>query len=63
MTIAIIGSNHIDIDESMASADPEAIRQMLLAAHPEIKRADIYAKRKNDGTRIIEFRPKPGRKG
>ncbi len=62
MTIAIIGSNKIDIDESMAAESPETIRQTLLTAYPEIKRADIYEKT-TDGQRIIEFRPKPGRKG
>ena len=35
MTIAIIGSNKIDIDESMAAESPETIRQRLLTAYPK----------------------------
>lgn len=57
-----IGATRIIEDASMSMLDNEAIRDLLKTSYPEIANATIREHAEN-GLRVIEFLPQPGRKG
>ena len=57
-----IGATRIVEDPSMASLDNNAVRDVLKTSYPEIANATVREREEN-GLRIVEFLPQPGRKG
>jgi len=57
-----IGATRIVEDPSMAPLDNNAIRDLLKTSYPEIANATIR-EREDNGLRVVEFLPQPGRKG
>lgn len=57
------GSTIIAEDSSMAGKSPEEIREILKYQYPEVANATINTRTNDDGQEIVEFLPKPGRKG
>lgn len=57
-----IGATRIVEDASMSALDNEAIRDLLKTSYPEIANATIREREEN-GLRVVEFLPQPGRKG
>ena len=57
-----IGATRIVEDASMSAMDNNAIRDFLKTTYPEIANATIR-EREEDGLRVVEFLPQPGRKG
>jgi hypothetical protein len=57
-----IGATRIVEDESMTSLDNEAVRNLLKATYPEVANATLRERDEN-GLRVVEFLPQPGRKG
>lgn len=57
-----IGTTRIVEDVSMSSLDNNAIRDLLKSSYPEIANATIR-ERDDNGVRVVEFLPQPGRKG
>jgi hypothetical protein len=57
-----IGATRIVEDASMSSLDNNAIRDLLKTSYPEIANATIRERDEN-GLRVVEFLPQPGRKG
>jgi PRTRC genetic system protein C len=47
----------------MSSLDNEAVRSLLKATYPEIANATIREATTDDGQKVVEFLPQPGRKG
>lgn len=56
------GATRIVEDETMAGLTNEQVRDILKRAYPEVAHATIR-EREQDGLRIVEFLPQPGRKG
>lgn len=63
MRIFKTGSTIITEDESTAGLSPEEVRDILRYRFPEVAHATIRERTGDDGTLILEFLPKPGRKG
>ncbi|GIK27946.1 MAG: hypothetical protein IT298_01805 [Chloroflexi bacterium] len=57
-----IGATRIVEDPSMSSLDNNAVRDVLKTSYPEIANATIREREEN-GLRVVEFLPQPGRKG
>lgn len=57
-----IGATRIVEDASMSVLDNNAIRDLLRTSYPEIANATIRERDEN-GLRVVEFLPQPGRKG
>lgn len=57
-----IGATRIVEDPSMSSLDNNAVRDVLKTSYPEITNATIREREEN-GLRVVEFLPQPGRKG
>jgi hypothetical protein len=57
-----IGATRIVEDASMSTLDNNAIRDLLKTSYPEIANATIREHDEN-GVRVVEFLPQPGRKG
>ena len=57
------GSTTITEDESTSGLTPEQVRDVLKYQFPEVANATINSRSTEDGQQIIEFLPKPGRKG
>ena len=57
------GAVRIVEDESMRGLDNDAIRSLLKATYPEIANATIREVTTDDGQKVVEFLPQPGRKG
>ncbi len=57
-----IGATRIAEDVSMASLSNEQVRDVLKRTYPEIAHATIR-EREDNGHRVVEFLPQPGRKG
>jgi hypothetical protein len=57
-----IGATRIIEDPSMASLDNNAVRDVLKTSYPEIANATLREREEN-GLRVVEFLPQPGRKG
>ncbi|HMN12867.1 MAG TPA: hypothetical protein PKD55_11140 [Bellilinea sp.] len=56
------GATRIVEDETMTGLSNEEVRQILARSYPEVAHATIR-EREQDGLRIVEFLPQPGRKG
>lgn len=57
-----IGATRIVEDVSMAALTNEQVRDLLKTSYPEIANATLREREEN-GLRVIEFLPQPGRKG
>lgn len=57
-----IGAARIVEDASMSPLSNEQIRDILKRTYPEIAHATIR-ERDDNGQRVVEFLPQPGRKG
>lgn len=57
-----IGATRIPDDVSLSSLSNEQVRDILKRTYPEIAHATIR-EREDNGYRVIEFLPQPGRKG
>lgn len=57
------GAVRIVEDDSMRGLDNEAVRNLLKVTYPEIANATIREISTEDGQKVIEFLPQPGRKG
>jgi PRTRC genetic system protein C len=57
-----IGTTRIVEDPSMSALSNEQVRDLLKTSYPEIANATIREREEN-GLRIVEFLPQPGRKG
>lgn len=58
-----IGATTIQADDSMAHLDNEQVRAVLKRTYPEVAHATIRERTLEDGTKLVEFLPQPGRKG
>jgi len=56
------GATRIVEDETMAGLTNDQVRDVLKRTYPEVAHATIR-EREQDGLRIVEFLPQPGRKG
>lgn len=56
------GATRIVEDETMVGLTNEQVRDVLKRSYPEVAHATIR-EREQDGLRIVEFLPQPGRKG
>ncbi len=57
-----IGATRIVEDPSMSGISNEGVRDLLKTNYPEIANATIREREEN-GLRVVEFLPQPGRKG
>lgn len=57
-----IGATRIVEDAAMAELSNEQVRDLLKRSYPEVAHATIR-EREQDGLRIVDFLPQPGRKG
>ena len=57
-----IGATRIVEDETMRGQTNEQVRELLKRTYPEVAHATIR-EREHEGNQIVEFLPKPGRKG
>ncbi|MCK6580822.1 MAG: PRTRC system protein C [Anaerolineae bacterium] len=57
-----IGATRITEDASMSGATNEQVRDLLKTSYPEIANATLRERDEN-GMRVVEFLPQPGRKG
>jgi PRTRC genetic system protein C len=57
-----IGATRIVEDPSMAALTNEQVRDLLKTSYPEIANATLREREEN-GLRVVEFLPQPGRKG
>jgi len=57
-----MGATRIVEDETMAGLSNEEVSDILKRTYPEVAHATIR-EREQDGQRIVEFLPQPGRKG
>lgn len=57
-----IGGTTVREDESTRGLDNEAVRDLLKHTYPEVANATIR-ETQADGQTVVEFLPKPGRKG
>ena len=58
-----IGATTISEDESLAGRSLDEIKDILKHSYPEVAHSTVNTCTSEDGTQIIEFLPKPGRKG
>ena len=58
-----VGGRTIHEDESTQGLDAEAVRAILKRSYPEGANATLRETTGDDGQPVIEFLPKPGRKG
>ena len=56
------GATRIVEDETMTGLSNEEVRQILARTYPEVAHATLR-EREQDGMRIVDFLPQPGRKG
>jgi hypothetical protein len=56
------GATRITEDASMSGLTNEQVRDVLKTSYPEIANATIREREEN-GVRVVEFLPQPGRKG
>lgn len=57
-----IGTTRIVEDPSMSGLTNEQVRDLLKTSYPEIANATLREREEN-GLRVVEFLPQPGRKG
>ena len=60
--VFVIGATRIKEDASLAGRSNEEIRDILRRTYPEVAHATIR-EREQDGMKILDFIPVPGRKG
>jgi hypothetical protein len=58
-----IGATIISEVETLAGCSLDEIKDILKHSYPEVAHATVNTRTSEDGTQIIEFLPKPGRKG
>lgn len=58
-----VGTATIVADETTANLDAEGVRAALRPSYPEVANATATERTLEDGTPVVEFSPKPGRKG
>ena len=58
-----IGATTIVADETTAAMDNEQARQFFQATYPEVAHATIREQPLDDGTVVVTYLPRPGRKG
>lgn len=58
-----IGTSTIVEEDSMRELDKEAIRELLKPSFPEVAHATIRERTLEDGTMVLDFIARPGRKG
>ncbi len=58
-----IGTTTITEDNSTRDQTPQQVKAILQRAFPEIANAEIRETTRDDGTPVIQFVPRPGRKG
>lgn len=58
-----IGATRIVGDTTTAELSAEQVRTLLNATYPEVTNATIRETTLDNGTRVLEFLPQPGRKG
>ena len=61
--IFMIGTTRIVADETTAGLDAEGVRAFLRPSFPEVAHATVRERTLEDGTHIVDFLPRPGRKG
>jgi hypothetical protein len=59
----VIGANRIVEDESTTALSAEQMRTLLRSNYPEVANATIRERTDDNGNRVVEFLPQPGRKG
>ena len=57
-----IGATRVVEDPSMSGLNNEQVRDLLKTSYPEIANATLRERDEN-GLRVVEFLPQPGRKG
>lgn len=57
-----IGTTRIVETESMSGLTNEQVRDLLKISYPEVANATLREREEN-GLRVVEFLPQPGRKG
>lgn len=57
-----IGATRIVETESMSGLTNEQIKELLKISYPEVANATLREREEN-GLRVVEFLPQPGRKG
>ena len=57
-----IGATRVIEDPSMSGLSNEQVRDLLKTSYPEIANATLRERDEN-GLRVVEFLPQPGRKG
>lgn len=57
-----VGATRIVEDVSMAALTNEQVRDLLKISYPEIANATLREREEN-GQRVVDFLPQPGRKG
>ena len=58
-----IGTTTVVEDESLAGRSVEEVKDILKRTYPEVAHATVRERVLDDGTQVVEFLPKPGRKG
>ena len=58
-----IGAARVVADATFQDVDNESARQLLKTSYPEVANATIRETTLEDGTRLVEYLPQPGRKG
>lgn len=58
-----VGATRIVADASAADLAAEQVRTLLKTTYPEVTNATTRETTLEDGTRVLEFLPQPGRKG
>ena len=57
-----IGATRVVETESMSGLTNEQVRELLKISYPEVANATLREREEN-GLRVVEFLPQPGRKG
>ena len=58
-----IGTTTLVEDDTLAGKTLDEIKDILKQTYPEVTHATVRERTLDDGTAVIDFLPKPGRKG
>jgi len=58
-----IGTTTIVEDDSLAGKTLDEVKDILKRAYPEVAHATVRERTLDDGTQVVEWLAKPGRKG
>lgn len=59
-----VGETTIVEDESLRDLSNEQVRDMLKRTYPEVIHSDVAVREDRDtGLTVVEYKPRPGRKG